>query len=654
MYHSNYKLLVTAGNMYKGENMKCKKCNANIRYGAQFCHNCGAPVVDYPIQNNSVQQNNADSKKQKITTGVIVGLLVLILAILATITVFLFKGGIVGSANKSNVRKAYSTYLKDTIVDDIGVAQTDSSGKYMTGVYSAKSVNLNKNKGDEFIVAYAKKNGKKSKVSIDCYEYDNKLKKDKEENVKLVGTVNPDDDGIDVFTDDYTSPESSALSIVNNDGKTYVVYENLKYNEVEYYYGCQFYSIENGVFSECASIFAEFNEAYEVVYSENLPETMNIDSSDVNLDDYNIEGVPEGADILFALGEFETELKFDDYYDSVESAVCDFFKQFKVDEEEFWIYKDEDKFIRVIAENESKERLFEYVRYYDYDADENQEVRCELTDYTDVNSLIENADSNEDESDEEETERIDDEEAEKLFKQLKLKEYQYPMYYGLGKFSVNELSNDMILSMGFEMKEQYLTGDQEYSNKYYCTTSQLNKQIKSIVGPDVEYTVEDFKLYDESNKYYDFIGYSSNILPHVTLNGDKLIVIQNDGGGGDVPFIEQKFDYAEQTGDTINLYFKSAFVDTDYSDSKQDFTYIYYTDYENDKSSNKRYEYGEFSGYLNEYAASNFKYYEDGLGAFRDKDVLSDIWDDMNTAVYTFEKSSDGEYYFSGFEFIKK
>ena len=635
--------------------MKCKKCNANIGYGAQFCRKCGASVIDYEVKNSTMQLSRAELKKAKITIAVAVCLLVLIIVAMAVVPVMLLKDGGIGSANKSTVRKAYSSYLNNTIVEDIGIAQTDTSKNDMTGVYSAKPVNLDKKKSDEFIVAYAKKKGKKTEVSIDCYEYDNDSSEDKD--VNLVGSVNPDADGINVFADDFISPKSSALSIVKNDGKTYIVYESIQYDEVEYYYGCQFYLYEDGEFSECSSVFAELNEAYEVVYSENLPETMDINSSDVNLDDYNIDSVPEGADVLYALGGLETEVKFDEYYDSVNSAVCDYLKQFGIDEEEFWVYENKDKSIRTIAENESKERLFEYIRYIDYD--DNEEIHCELKDYTDVNSFIEEADSDDNKSDEEteeETKKVDKKTAIKLTNQLKLKDYQYPMYYGLGKFNVDELSNDMILSMGYEMKEFYET-PREGPIKQYCTKTQLEKQIKSIVGPDIEYTVKDFNLYDKKSEYVDFIGYSHNIFPDVKLKGSKLVSRSMDGGGGDIPFIAQIYDYSEQTGDTINIYFKSAFVNTEFDEGKEDFIYSFYTDYKdtNKDESEFGYSYGEFSGYLNEMPAMEFPYGEDyNFFVFNKGQKFDSFWDDMNTAVYSFEKSSDGKYYFSGFEFIKK
>lgn len=93
--------------------------------------------------------------------------------------------------------------------------------------------------------------------------------------------------------------------------------------------------------------------------------------------------------------------------------------------------------------------------------------------------------------------------------------YSLDSYYQLSKFSVNDLSNNDILSIAFlDMYEGYLVNHESVgcaNNSKEFASSYLSSRIKNVIGRDIDYTNEDFTVpnIDNDTEYTGMWKYSA-------------------------------------------------------------------------------------------------------------------------------------------------
>ena len=94
----------------------------------------------------------------------------------------------------------------------------------------------------------------------------------------------------------------------------------------------------------------------------------------------------------------------------------------------------------------------------------------------------------------------------------------------------------------------------------------------------------------------------------------------------------------------IEVYVKTAFVDSEYSESNRSFDYVIYKNFENDKFNE---ELGRITpAELKDNYLNQEKYYS----SFNSNSKITEVVEELNLYVYTFGiDGNDGNYYLSGF-----
>lgn len=178
-----------------------------------------------------------------------------------------------------------------------------------------------------------------------------------------------------------------------------------------------------------------------------------------------------------------------------------------------------------------------------------------------------------------------------------------------------------------------------------ATKEIMKDSITNIFASKVKYTDKTFTNIDVMT----FNGYNEN-RGDISYSNNLYTADYIEGGGGDVPFIHQEVQKVLKNNDKIELYVKTAFVDTEYIGNIDDFEYIIYKNFENNK----------FEGKIAEVTAAEFiKGHENkdeiiGEISLNSNFVISKKINQLNSYVYTFEKDDfTGEYYLSGFDIAK-
>lgn len=297
---------------------------------------------------------------------------------------------------------------------------------------------------------------------------------------------------------------------------------------------------------------------------------------------------------------------------------------------------------------------------------EGEPVTLDVTKDFEVTDDYEDDDFEDVESSEEAKELdIHSETVEKLVDKIEYAGYIYPTIFNYGSFKADELSNEMILAIAFghldysSHKNENLfveNYDSVTEGKGYsaCTDSKNEEEmIKYIFGDDIEYQLTDFDIYSEKDEYANFLGYNTLTYNTVYYKDGKITKYLGDGGGGDVPYIYLCLSSAQQTGDDINLYVSKAFVDTEYIDDNDSYSFLhnYYKNYENGKFKNKITSLKDTDTcvFADEYGGNEDDVWDDEIYKYP---VLSmeKYSDQMDCCCFTFSKDDDGEYYLTAFE----
>lgn len=171
---------------------------------------------------------------------------------------------------------------------------------------------------------------------------------------------------------------------------------------------------------------------------------------------------------------------------------------------------------------------------------------------------------------------INSENVKELVEKIAFPTYAVASIYQVGDFDLETIPNDLILRLGWS-KIDY-DDRKTNSNKQTVSEKTMKKSIAELFGSKLQYEnktfnnidVETFSEYNENVGDIEFANhvYTANFL---------------EGGGGDMPFIYQQVEQATQTGNTIKLFVKTAFIDTEYDENTEGFNYFVYRDFKNDQ-----------------------------------------------------------------------
>lgn len=211
-----------------------------------------------------------------------------------------------------------------------------------------------------------------------------------------------------------------------------------------------------------------------------------------------------------------------------------------------------------------------------------------------------------------------------LIEKIDFPTYAVASIYNQGSFNNVTIPNDLILRLSWSKAEKkVVNGDGEY--KQTATESDMENSVLNIFGTNVNYTdasftninVPTFHSYEENRGVVDYTGglYQADYA---------------EGGGGDTPFIHQEIGKVLKYSDRIELYVKTAFIDTKYNENTGDFDYILYNDFSND----------EFKGKVAEMTATEFNNAysdeENERSLLNSNSKISEIEAELNSHVYTF------------------
>ncbi len=200
--------------------------------------------------------------------------------------------------------------------------------------------------------------------------------------------------------------------------------------------------------------------------------------------------------------------------------------------------------------------------------------------------------------------------------------------YKVGSFNSTTIPNDLMLKLGWDSikNKPQVNGNNPLPNET-VTKSAMSQSISNIFGSTINYTDASFTVVDVE----PFHGYRGLFGDAVNYSNNTYSIELFQGGGGDCPFIHEQVTKALKYNNKIEVYVKTAFVDTKYVESSDSFQYILYKDF--------NFATNTFDNQLSKIAATQ---------------KMPELSSDFNTYVYTFDlDGSNGNYYLSGFNIAK-
>jgi hypothetical protein len=232
---------------------------------------------------------------------------------------------------------------------------------------------------------------------------------------------------------------------------------------------------------------------------------------------------------------------------------------------------------------------------------------------------------------------INDNISQQLLNKINFPTYAISSIYNVKNFDSTNIPNDLILRLGWSKispEDKTIIKDNEIIHQT-ATKQTLNNSIKNIFGK-INYTDTSFN----NTNINTFSGYHENI-GEITYSNNLYTANYVEGGGGDVPFIYQQLEKIIKYNNKIDIYVKTAFVDTKYDENLDDFKYIIYSDFNNNTFNTKLLETTskEFSNNQNLEQIST-----------RENKTISNVLNKLNTYVYSFElDNSTQKYYLTSF-----
>jgi hypothetical protein len=368
----------------------CAQCGSPLDEKTRLCPRCNAAEINKINMQSPAPMNN----KKKNGAIIAIVIIAVVAVLIAAATVVLVFTGVLSPdklSKNSAVRESYATYVRDNYADEMGFYSAEEAEKNKEGIYSVYLGELEENKGENMLVAYAKKSNGKLEHRLDAFsaeEGKEKTKVNKTDSLVLIKD--------DLSEEEFPSCTERALYTAEKDGKTYIVYEALSYFEGSSY-EAHFYTLTNGKLKEEGNVFVPgiSSTGEEIVYSTCLPEGMEFDNSDFSFKDLedgdyikqSFSG--KGKSILYYTeGDEDSNYKYSTYYESVNDAVSGVFASFSIDKKDYLIYDMEggNRYFRLSLPNK-KQMIYNDVRYYENEGD-SQKAHYEFKDYTDAQDFM--------------------------------------------------------------------------------------------------------------------------------------------------------------------------------------------------------------------------------------------------------------------------
>lgn len=233
-------------------------------------------------------------------------------------------------------------------------------------------------------------------------------------------------------------------------------------------------------------------------------------------------------------------------------------------------------------------------------------------------------------------------EVKELIKKIDFPTYAVASIYKTKGFDVDTIENDLILRLAWSKLEKELVENNvdnigEY--KQTATKENLENSITEIFGKNMEYADETFTNIDVPT----FYGNESN-QGNVKFYNNTYTSNYIESEGGDVPFIHQQIEKVLKYNDRIEVYVKTAFIDTEYDEVSNEYNYIIYKNFKNNEFNKKITQMNSLK-FLDAYSEK-----ENKLECFRENSQIEKISDKLDTYVYTFILDEvDKNYYLNEF-----
>lgn len=240
----------------------------------------------------------------------------------------------------------------------------------------------------------------------------------------------------------------------------------------------------------------------------------------------------------------------------------------------------------------------------------------------------------------------DNNEVKELIKKINFPTYAVASIYKTKGFNMDTIENDLILRLGWTKVEKKLVENDvdnigEY--KQIVEKKDLENSITEIFGENIEYTDETFNNIDVPK----FYGYEAN-QGNINCYNNTYTANYIESEGRDVPFIHQQIEKVLKYNDKIEVYVKTAFINTEYDEVANEYEYIIYKNFDNNEFNMKVTQMDSIK-FVDAYLEN-----ETDLDGFKTNSQIEKISNKLNTYVYTFKLDKTNEnYYLSAFNEAK-
>lgn len=237
-------------------------------------------------------------------------------------------------------------------------------------------------------------------------------------------------------------------------------------------------------------------------------------------------------------------------------------------------------------------------------------------------------------------------EVKELIKKINFPTYAVASIYKTKGFNMDTIENDLILRLGWAKVEKKLVeNDVDNIGEYkeIVEKKDLNNGITEIFGENIEYTDETFNNIDVPT----FYGNEEN-QGNINCYNNTYTANYIESEGRDVPFIHQQIEKVLKYNDKIEVYVKTAFINTEYDEVANEYEYIIYKNFDNNEFNMKVTQMDSIK-FVDAYLEN-----ETDLDGFKTNSQIEKISNKLNTYVYTFKLDKTNEnYYLSAFNEAK-
>ena len=256
--------------------MRCQHCNTYVEQNQRCCSNCGAVVnPDVPANEQNLEvlyedeyddepdyEPQSEVKKPSKLLGFIAIMLAFVLIFSIIVGAYFFGDkSLFGQPDTAVSDEAYREFVQNKIVGENGMFHSESANENAEGVLSVNIAQLDKEEGNELIVAYSETSGNRINTRIACYGYNEDLLLDGKTKsaVELLGIATPIDETDYIKNNKQHMPNEKVLYTFTHKGNTYIALEYIAYNDTVCKYECHIFELEGDSLNEHSNMFVNTN-----------------------------------------------------------------------------------------------------------------------------------------------------------------------------------------------------------------------------------------------------------------------------------------------------------------------------------------------------------------------------------------------------------